>query len=76
MHVLHIAKTSIYDATTDFMQAFNDVMVPTYADPTTWHYTDPVSGNQPDLHHAILRKDLGGGKFNIYFINLCVVLIL
>ena len=35
----------------------------TYRDPNTWHYTDPVSGNQPDLHHGLLRKDLGGGKF-------------
>ena len=64
VHVLHIAKTSIYDssAITNTDQAL-DFMRSTYGDPTTWHYTDPVSGMQPDLHHGIFRKSLGGGKF-------------
>ena len=27
---------------------------------TSWHYTSP-SGVKPDLHHALLGKDLKGG---------------
>ena len=27
---------------------------------TSWHYTSP-SGIQPDLHHGLLGKELGGG---------------
>ena len=26
-----------------------------------WHYTSP-SGIEPDLHHALLNRDLGGGR--------------
>ena len=38
-------------------------MEDTYAS-DSWHYTDPDSGEVPDLHHAILYTNLGGGEFH------------
>jgi hypothetical protein len=60
LHVLHIAKTTLYDYESSTSSAL-DVMFNQYSNPNTWHYTDPVTGETPDLHHAILHKDLGGG---------------
>ena len=28
---------------------------------TEWHYTDPITGHTPDLHHLIMYKNLYGG---------------
>jgi hypothetical protein len=35
-------------------------MADTYNKTSSWHYTSP-EGIQPDLHHALLSKNLGGG---------------
>lgn len=32
-----------------------------YGNPNTWHYTDPSTGQNPDLHFALLYGRLGGG---------------
>ena len=37
-------------------------MTNNYASTTAWHYTDPNSGQVPDLHHGIFYKSIGGGK--------------
>jgi hypothetical protein len=59
--VLHIAKTSIYDNDATPSDALTR-MKNTYA-ANTWHYSDQ-DGNEPDLHHLIMHKDLGGGEFH------------
>eukprot|EP00804_Cyclotella_cryptica_P019495 CCRYP_006643-RH/>CCRYP_006643-RH protein AED:0.26 eAED:0.26 QI:170/1/0.9/1/0.77/0.9/10/0/645 len=59
LHVLHIAKTTLYDSQTSTSGAL-DVMVNQYSS-QSWHYVDPITGESPDLHHAILYKSLGGG---------------
>ena len=59
LNVLHIALNDIYDSTTNTGQALG-VMVDTYNRASSWHYTSP-EGIQPDLHHALLSKYLGGG---------------
>lgn len=60
LHVLHISKTTIYDNESSTSGALN-VMMNQYSDSSAWHYSDPVTGETPDLHHAILYKSLGGG---------------
>ena len=37
LHVQHIAKTNVYDATTTLTGTY-DLMVQTYANETGWHY--------------------------------------
>ncbi|KAL3803899.1 hypothetical protein HJC23_004061 [Cyclotella cryptica] len=59
LHVLHIAKTTLYDSETSTAGAL-DVMYNQYSS-SSWHYVDPVTGESPDLHHAILYRSLGGG---------------
>eukprot|EP00804_Cyclotella_cryptica_P019111 CCRYP_019454-RA/>CCRYP_019454-RA protein AED:0.10 eAED:0.10 QI:0/0.93/0.88/1/0.87/0.88/17/304/1304 len=54
LNVLHIAKTNIYDGAADVTVAL-DIMKEQYSG-STWHYTDPVSGQNPDLHHALLYR--------------------
>ena len=54
VNVLHIAKTNIYDGAADVTGAL-DVMKKQYSG-STWHYSDPVSGQNPDLHHALLYR--------------------
>jgi hypothetical protein len=61
LHVLHIAKTALYDNESNTKSAL-DVMFNKYSNQNTWHYTNPVTGETPDLHHAILYKSLGGGR--------------
>ena len=39
LHVQHIAKTNVYDATTTLTETY-DLMVQTYANETGWHYQD------------------------------------
>ena len=65
VHVLHIAKTSIYDTATDLNSAI-DKMESTYAG-STWHYSD-ANGNTPDLHHGLFWRDIGGGRVYICFV--------
>lgn len=55
MNVLHIAKTNIYDGAANASVAL-DIMEATYSS-DTWHYTDPVTGEKPDIHHAILFRE-------------------
>lgn len=62
VHIIHIAKTSMYDSLSSASDAL-DLMKSTYAG-STWHYTDD-SGNNPDLHHGIFYKSMGGGKYFI-----------
>ncbi|KAL7518619.1 hypothetical protein ACHAWX_004271 [Stephanocyclus meneghinianus] len=59
LHVLHIAKTTLYDSQTSTSGAL-DVMYNQYSS-QTWHYVEPTTGESPDLHHAILYRSLGGG---------------
>jgi hypothetical protein len=56
----YIAKTTIYDSQTTTSGALG-VMMSQYSNANAWHYTDSVTGETPDLHHAILYKNLGGG---------------
>lgn len=58
VHVLHIASTNIYDQATTAGGALA-IMESRYS-ATSWHYTS--NGHQPDLHHGIIHKNLGGGK--------------
>ena len=60
LHVMHIAKTNIYDASTSTSAAL-DVMINTYSESGGWHYSDPVTGQTPDLHHGIFGRSMGGG---------------
>eukprot|EP00804_Cyclotella_cryptica_P019493 CCRYP_006643-RF/>CCRYP_006643-RF protein AED:0.13 eAED:0.13 QI:170/0.76/0.85/1/0.61/0.71/14/191/939 len=53
------SKTTLYDSQTSTSGAL-DVMVNQYSS-QSWHYVDPITGESPDLHHAILYKSLGGG---------------
>ena len=59
LNVLHIALNDIYDSTTNTGQALG-IMADTYNKTSSWHYTSP-EGIHPDLHHALLSKNLGGG---------------
>jgi hypothetical protein len=58
LHVLHISLTTAYDSAIDSGAAL-DTMTANFGS-VGWHYTSP-SGIKPDLHHALLRRDLGGG---------------
>jgi hypothetical protein len=60
LNVLHIAKTSIYDNLSDTLDAIN-LMEDTYRQSDTWHYQDPNTGLEPDLHHGVFYKSMGGG---------------
>jgi hypothetical protein len=66
LHVMHIAKTNIYDTiNNNDDDATNQVLNEAerrYGNDSTWHYIDPVTGQPPDLHHIIMRRDLGGGE--------------
>eukprot|EP00804_Cyclotella_cryptica_P018048 CCRYP_008333-RD/>CCRYP_008333-RD protein AED:0.09 eAED:0.09 QI:172/1/1/1/0.70/0.72/25/1395/1365 len=55
LNVLHIAKTNIYDGAANASHAL-DIMKGTY-EGDTWHYTDPNTGEKPDVHHAILFRE-------------------
>jgi hypothetical protein len=58
LNILHINLNRNYDSAINSGTAL-DTMVARYGR-TSWHYTSP-SGIKPDLHHALLGKDLGGG---------------
>jgi hypothetical protein len=38
-----------------------NAMVAKFGRSSGWHYTSPF-GIKPDLHHALLKRDLGGGR--------------
>lgn len=58
LNVLAISVSTDYDSAKKFGEVLTK-MKDTYGG-DSWHYTSP-SGVNPDLHHAILGKDLGGG---------------
>lgn len=60
MHVIHIAKTTIYDNQSQTSGAL-DVMMSRYSNSNAWHYIDSATGHTPDLHHGIFYKSMGGG---------------
>ena len=59
LNVLHIDLNSNYDSATSSLQALQ-IMRSKFASQERWHYVSPT-GVTPDLHHALLSKDLGGG---------------
>jgi hypothetical protein len=61
LNVLHINLNTNYDTTTNTGGAL-DIMTTRYARSAVdgWHYTSP-EGIKPDLHHALLSNNLGGG---------------
>ena len=58
LNVLHINLNRNYDSAIDYFEAI-DTMMAIYSR-TSWHYTSPL-GINPDLHHALLGRELGGG---------------
>eukprot|EP00804_Cyclotella_cryptica_P021238 CCRYP_001519-RA/>CCRYP_001519-RA protein AED:0.11 eAED:0.05 QI:0/0/0/0.85/0.83/0.85/7/0/577 len=60
LNVIHIAKTDIYDSAANTAEALG-IMRTKYGNKNTWHYTDPSTGQKPDLHFALLYGRLGGG---------------
>ena len=63
VNVLHITKTDIYDQASDVIEAL-DIMRDTYRG-DTWHYSDPNTGENPDLHHALLYRTPRAGYASI-----------
>lgn len=63
VNVLHISKTNIYDGAADVTAAL-DIMRETYS-ASTWHYTDPMTGENPDLHHALLYRTPRAGYASV-----------
>ena len=65
LHVLHISLTTAYNSMTDTSTAL-DAMTAKFGRSSTvgWHYTSPT-GIKPDLHHALLNRDLGGGRASL-----------
>lgn len=67
LHVMHIAKTNIYDNIngdadeSGTSKVLNEAKC-RYGNDATWHYINPVTGQPPDLHHVIMRRALGGGE--------------
>ncbi len=59
LHVLHININMNYDSMTTTGVVL-DSMHARYGSAVGWHYTSP-SGIKPDLHHALLGKNFGGG---------------
>jgi len=59
LNVLHIEATTMYDGASD-AQAALDLMKANYSG-NTWHYADPVTGENPDLHHFMsFRSEIVG----------------
>jgi hypothetical protein len=59
LNVLHINLNTNYDSATSTSVALT-TMRTIFGSTTGWHFTSP-SGIQPDIHHALLSKDMGGG---------------
>ena len=58
LNVLHIDLNTNYNTATSTSTALS-TMMSTYSR-SSWHFTSPT-GVKPDLHHALLSKNLGGG---------------
>jgi hypothetical protein len=58
LNVLHIDLNTNYNTATSTSAALS-TMMSTYSR-SSWHFTSPT-GVKPDLHHALLSKNLGGG---------------
>ena len=63
VNVLHVSKTNIYDGAPDATVAL-DIMRDKYS-ASTWHYTDPATGENPDLHHALLFRTPRAGYASV-----------
>ena len=59
LNVLHIDLNTNYDTAADTSAAL-DTMRSIYSRSSSWHFT-LQTGIKPDLHHALLSKNLGGG---------------
>jgi hypothetical protein len=61
LNILHIVLNANYAASTSTSAALTQMRT-IYSRTATqgWHYTSP-NGIKPDLHHAVLGKNLGGG---------------
>ena len=59
LNVLHIDLNSNYESATSSGGALQ-IMRSKFARSGGWHFASP-SGVQPDLHHALLSRNLGGG---------------
>jgi hypothetical protein len=59
LSVIVIDLNNNYGTATSIFTAL-DTMRSIFSRPSSWHYTSP-EGIQPDLHHALLSKNLGGG---------------
>ncbi|KAL3790457.1 hypothetical protein ACHAWO_007147 [Cyclotella atomus] len=59
------SSSTLYDSATTTSEALT-IMTNNYASTTAWHYTDPNSGQVPDLHHGIFYKSIGGGLANLF----------
>jgi len=60
LHVLHINLNTNYDSAASTSAALTTMRTIFARTGGNWHYTSP-SGVKPDLHHALLSKNLGGG---------------
>jgi hypothetical protein len=65
VHVLHNKKSTMYDTLNSTLEVFN-TMEAQYAGPT-WHYIDPMTNQQPDLHHVIIYRGIGGDELTLSF---------
>ena len=61
LHVLHINLSTNYESAASTSAALTTMRTIFARTGGNWHYTSP-SGVKPDLHHALLSKNLGGGK--------------
>jgi len=60
LHVLHINLNANYDSAASTSAALATMRTIFARAGGNWHYTSP-SGVKPDLHHALISRDLGGG---------------
>ena len=60
LHVLHINLNANYDSAASTSAALATMRTIFARTGGNWHYTSP-SGVKPDLHHALLSRNLGGG---------------
>ena len=63
VNVLHIEVTTMYDGASDAFAAL-DLMKATYSN-STWHYADPVTGEERIQVSALFRKSYG--VFKVFF---------
>ena len=59
MNVIAISLNTNYDSAANINGVLDNIVYK-YGG-SSWHYTSP-SGINPDLHHALLGRGLGGGR--------------